>query len=166
MVRTKGHPSAPFHKCRPLDGPTLFEVLPGNIKQWRTAIRNIVDLKQLGIRLCVAYDGYPQEESFSVFQRTLTTEVSEAEKARKRSPTQLITDEAAWGVPPRDSSDIWILTAWTTWNNRDEYFVKTHTRKYTEHKMQKSETQELYMFHAGLVIVDEAHRVVTPDTGQ
>ncbi|KAL9638254.1 MAG: hypothetical protein Q9204_001569 [Flavoplaca sp. TL-2023a] len=158
-------PSAPFHKCRPLDGPTLFEVPPGNIKQWRKEMRRIVDLEALGVELCVVYDGYPADESFSRFQQTLKTEISAAEKNRRQKKSQYIVEEAAWGVPKPESSNIWILTAWNTFNKREEYFNRIHTRKWTENHKLKTKDQKLYMFHAGLVIVDEAHRVKTPAIG-
>ncbi|KAL8845896.1 MAG: hypothetical protein Q9221_008975 [Calogaya cf. arnoldii] len=142
-------------KVRPNEGCTFIQVLPGNINQWKDEIHDVVDLEQLEVNLCVAYNGYPPDTSLAEFQPALRTEVSATEQERKQTKSKPISEEAAWGHPTKRSSTVWVLTAWSLWNQRDEIFFKVHQRKCVQDKKPQVANQKLYIFHCGLAIVDE-----------
>ena len=152
--------SEAFH-IRPVDGPTLFLVPPPNVDSWTTELSSAINLKSMGIQLAVAFHGN-ENSDYAMDRSTISRlrTVRDKNNSNATLPRSRASDHPAQrGLPSKESTSIFVLTSWQSWDKASKAFDEEHKYTYTHQKRKIVETETVYRFQCGFAIVDECHGV-------
>lgn len=158
-------PKSEFSQNRPTDGPTTFLVPTSTLDSWSDKIAEAVDLKALGVFLLICHSSSVDTSL------VMTTQIRDTLKTVRDpniqlSRTKAVDEPSDRGYPSAESTSIWILTTWQSWEPQvAKHFKERHDFSYTEKKVKKKEREEISRILCGTFVVDECHMVKTAMKG-
>ncbi|KAL8833614.1 MAG: hypothetical protein Q9176_007908 [Flavoplaca citrina] len=164
FVNCPCQPSSDLHQCRPQDGCTIIFVPPPNIQEWVDHIEEHVDLKRLGIEFVVAYKDVTHRPLHPHIRKLKT--IRDPNDPNAQFPrSKKAQHPAAFGLPTLESTSIWVLTTYQTWNIECKKFDFKRKYTYQEKGEKKTEPDTIHEFQCGMAIIDESHKVSTIGAG-
>ena len=150
------------HDIRPSHGPSIFFVPTSNVPTWLNELRRLVDSKVLLVKLVVVHASVSTHE-FQItddIKNTIRTVRDRGDNEARLPTSCAATNPKQRGFPSSDSSLVWILTTWNTWQTYNKtHFFEKHEWKHTKNREMLKEVDDIRRFHCGLAIVDECHIV-------